>query len=93
MGKVLAGVVDSHGRVLARERRDTPGRSVKAVEDTILDLVALFSKSFNVTAVGIGAAGFVDASRSVVMFSPHLAWATGTAPRRGHESCTSASGR
>jgi glucokinase len=27
-----------------------------------------------VAAVGIGAAGFVDASRSTVMFSPHLAW-------------------
>ncbi len=72
--KVLAGVVDSHGRVLARERRETPGRSVQAVEDTILDLIGLFSKSFNVAAVGIGAAGFVDASRSVVLFSPHLAW-------------------
>jgi glucokinase len=72
--KVLAGVVDSHGRVLARERRDTPGRSVQAVEDTIVDLVGLFSRSFTIAAVGIGAAGFVDASRSTVLFSPHLAW-------------------
>ena len=72
--KVLAGVVDSHGRVLARERRETPGRSVQAVEDTIVDLVRLFSESCNVAAVGIGAAGFVDASRSTVLFSPHLAW-------------------
>jgi glucokinase len=72
--KVLAGVVDSYGRVLARERRDTPGRSVQAVEDTIVDLVARFRRSFDVAAVGIGAAGFVDATRSTVLFSPHLAW-------------------
>ncbi len=28
----------------------------------------------DVAAVGIGAAGLVDAGRSTVMFSPHLAW-------------------
>lgn len=72
--KVLAGVVDSAGRVLARERRETPGRSVDAVEDTVVDLVTAFSGTFDVAAVGIGAAGFVDATRSTVLFSPHLAW-------------------
>ena len=72
--KVLAGVVDSHGRVLAKDRRETPGSSVQAVEDTIVDLVKSFARSFNVAAVGIGAAGFVDASRATVLFSPHLAW-------------------
>jgi glucokinase len=60
--------------VLARERRLTPGRSVPAVEDTIVELVTSFAKEYDIAAVGIGAAGFVDASRSVVMFSPHLAW-------------------
>ena len=34
--KGLAGVVDVHGRVLTRQRRLTPGRSVTAVEDTIV---------------------------------------------------------
>jgi glucokinase len=72
--KVLAGVVDSAGRVLARERRETPGRSVAAVEDTIVELVTRFARDHPVAAVGIGAAGFVDATRSSVLFSPHLAW-------------------
>lgn len=72
--KVLAGVVDSGGRVLAVERRLTPGRSVTAVEDTIVDVVASLRGRHDVAAVGIGAAGFVDSSRSVVLFSPHLAW-------------------
>ena len=44
------------------------------VEDAIVELVADLSKRHDVAAVGIGAAGFVDASRSTVMFSPHLAW-------------------
>ena len=72
--KVLGGVVDSSGHVLARERRDTPGHSVAAVENTIVEMVASFARSFEVAAVGIGAAGFVDASRATVLFSPHLAW-------------------
>ena len=72
--KVLAGVVDSSGRVLDRQRRLTPGTSVRDVEDTIVDLVQGFGRSYDIAAVGVGAAGFVDVTRSVVRFSPHLAW-------------------
>lgn len=72
--KVLAGVVDSSGQVLSHERRDTPGRSVRAVEDTIVDLVSTLSLRHDIAAVGVGAAGFVDATRANVLFSPHLAW-------------------
>ncbi|QNN54069.1 ROK family glucokinase [Nocardioides mesophilus] len=72
--KVLAGVVDQAGKVLATEQRATPGRSVLAVEETIVEMVQGFEQTYDVAAVGIGAAGFVDATRSVVTFSPHLAW-------------------
>ena len=72
--KVLAGVVDENGTVLASRRRHTPGRSVRDVEDTIVELVEALSARYDVAAVGVGAAGFVDASRSTVIFSPHLAW-------------------
>ena len=72
--KVLAGVVDSSGRVLERQRRDTPGSSVRDVENTIVDLVLELGRTHDVAAVGVGAAGFVDVTRSVVKFSPHLAW-------------------
>jgi glucokinase len=72
--KVMAGVVDGSGSVLAVEQRPTLGHDVRAVEDTIVDLVHGFASRFDVAAVGIGAAGFVDTTRSVVMFSPHLEW-------------------
>jgi glucokinase len=72
--KVLAGVVDSTGVVVARERRLTHGHSVTAVEDTVVELVEAFIRTHDIAAVGIGAAGFVDATRSTVLFSPHLAW-------------------
>src|SRR4051812_28904812 len=72
--KVLGAVVDPHGEVLAVDRRPTEGHDVKAVEDTIVELVHGFAAQYDVAAVGIGAAGFVDVTRSVVMFSPHLEW-------------------
>jgi len=74
--KVLAGVVDRHGHVLARVRQDTPGRSSEpaAVEATIVDVVRRLADAHPVAAVGVGAAGFVDAARSSVLFSPHLSW-------------------
>jgi glucokinase len=72
--KMLAGVVDGAGGVVEQQRRDTIGHDVAAVEDTIVDLVTHFRERYEVAAVGIGAAGFVDASRSTVTFSPHLAW-------------------
>jgi glucokinase len=72
--KVLGGVVDSAGRILERQRRLTPGQDVKEVEDTIVAMVLSLAAGHDIGAVGIGAAGFVDATRSSVLFSPHLAW-------------------
>ena len=72
--KVLGAVVDSAGTVVAVERRPTEGHDVRAVEDTIVDVVSGFAEEYDVAAVGIGAAGFVDVTRTIVMFSPHLDW-------------------
>lgn len=75
--KVAAGVVDEHGRVLAAVRRETPHRttSPSVVEDTIAEAVTeLRSQYPDVAAVGVGAAGFVDAEGAYVRFAPHLSW-------------------
>ncbi len=72
--KVAAGVVDEGGRVLARARRVTPSKDAAAVETTIAEVVQELRTTHDVVAVGIGAAGFVDAARARVRFAPHLAW-------------------
>jgi len=74
--KVAAGVVEPGGRVVELVRVRTPSRSTSAdvVEDTITGLVSELAAGHPVEAVGIGAAGFVDAARSSVLFSPHLSW-------------------
>ncbi len=72
--KILAGVVDPHGNVLARRQVPTLGHDVRLVEDSVVTIVEDFRRSHEIAAIGIGAAGFVDAARTVVMFSPHLNW-------------------
>lgn len=72
--KVAAGVVDEDGAVLERARRDTPSTSPTEVENAIAEIVSDLRSRHLVTAVGIGAAGFVDSTRSTVLFAPHLAW-------------------
>jgi glucokinase len=72
--KVKAGVVDEDGKVLESAGRDTPSTNPRLVEDAIAEIVTEMRSRHYVVAVGIGAAGFVDASRSTVLFAPHLAW-------------------
>ena len=76
--KVAGGLVTPEGEVVAWARRDTPHRSTSpaVVEDTIVGVVdeLLAVAPTDVVAVGIGAAGFVSADRSTVVFAPHLSW-------------------
>jgi glucokinase len=74
--KVMAGVVDADGNILEKLRTETPdkSKSPKVVEDTIVELVLDLSDRHDVHAVGIGAAGWVDAERNRVLFAPHLSW-------------------
>jgi glucokinase len=72
--KVAAGVVDEHGAIVATSRRDTPSQDPSKIEEIIGDVVRELQAAHDVEAVGVGAAGFVDAARSTVIFAPNLAW-------------------
>ena len=72
--KVAAGVVDPDGHILARLRRDTPASDPDKVEDVIAEAILQLARDHEVEAAGLGAAGFVDAARSTVLFAPNLAW-------------------
>jgi glucokinase len=72
--KVAAGVVDDQGRVLDSTRRPTPGTDVGRTEAVIAEVVNELSARHQVSAVGIGAAGWIANDRATVLFSPHLAW-------------------
>jgi glucokinase len=72
--KVAAGVVDPSGKVIEKLRRPTPAASPAGTEAVIVEVVTELLGRHEVGAVGIGTAGFVDETRSTMMFAPNLAW-------------------
>lgn len=72
--KLAAAVVDEGGRMLATARRPTPTHDPEHIADAVGEIVAEFRRDFEVAAVGVGAAGFVDEARATVVFAPNLAW-------------------
>jgi len=72
--KVAAGVVDADGTVLASAKRDTPADDQAKTVEVIIEVIAELRSSHDVEAIGLGAAGFIDAQRSTVVFAPNLAW-------------------
>jgi glucokinase len=72
--KIAAGVVDESGNILEEAVRRSPATDTDAMEKAIADAVAALAERYEVAAVGVGAAGFVDAARSTVLIAPNLAW-------------------
>ncbi len=72
--KIAGAVVDEAGEVLAEHRIDSPATDPEVMEETVAELVQRLAAEHDVVAVGVGAAGYVDAARATVMFAPNVAW-------------------
>ncbi len=72
--KVAAGVVDEQGKIVEKLKRNTPAASPGQTVQVISDVVTELTGQYQADAIGIGAAGFVDETRSTVRFAPNLAW-------------------
>jgi glucokinase len=74
--RTKAGIVDRDGAVLVRSERPTdPSAGTKGIIGTVEDLVQKTGDlDVELVAVGIGAAGFVDAASGSVTFSPNLVY-------------------
>ena len=72
--KIAGGVVDEHGTILEELRVESPATDVPAIEAAIEKLVTELSTRHAIEAVGVGAAGYIDKARAVVLFAPNLAW-------------------
>lgn len=72
--KIAGAVVDGTGVVLEEARVVSPATDPAAIETTVAALVAELAARHPVAAVGVGAAGYIDAARSNVLFAPNIAW-------------------
>lgn len=72
--KVAGGAVDESGEILAEARVDSPADDAAALQRAVVELVAELRTHHDLTAVGVGAAGYVAADRATVRFAPNIAW-------------------
>ena len=72
--KIAGAVVDVDGTVVDEHRVVSPASSAEAVDEAIALVVSELAQRHDLVAVGIGAAGYVDAKRSRVLFAPNIAW-------------------
>jgi len=71
--KILAGVVDEKGTILDSVKVSTPENSDQTA-DAIAEAVRKVRADHEIGAVGLGAAGFIDADRATVLFAPNVSW-------------------
>ncbi|MQW76518.1 ROK family glucokinase [Nocardioides sp. dk4132] len=72
--KIAGGVVDEHGTVIEELRVESPATDVAAIEDAVTGLVKDLGSRHDLSAVGVGAAGYIDRDRSKIFFAPNIAW-------------------
>jgi glucokinase len=72
--KIAGGVVDDTGTILEELLVESPATDAHAIEAAIETLVTELRTRHEIAAVGVGAAGYIDRTRSVVLFAPNLAW-------------------
>ena len=71
--KVLGGIVDATGKVLATSRRDTPREGGYALTKTIAEVSLELMQEYSIASVGVSAAGFVSSDRKTMLATPNIA--------------------
>lgn len=72
--KIAGAVVAADGTVLSEARVISPATESAAIEAAAAGLIARFAQEHPIASVGVGAAGYVDETRSEVRFAPNIAW-------------------
>lgn len=72
--KISGGLVTAAGQIARRARHETPAQDPDAIAGTVAGLVAELVDGYDVQAVGVACAGFIDATGTNVLFAPNLAW-------------------
>ncbi len=78
---IVGAVVDPQGQLITRCATGTPSRPQDVVP-VVCELIARLRQDRDVAAVGLAAAGFVDAAGDTVLFAKHIGWVDEPLKRR-----------
>lgn len=71
--KILGGVVDESGLVLATARTDTPRQGGEVLTQAIADIAKELLTDHEAASIGVSAAGFVSSDRKTMLATPNIA--------------------
>jgi len=71
--KILGGIVDAEGNILAKARQDTPKEGGSALLKAIATVANELATKEKIAAVGLSIAGFVSSDRSTMLATPNIA--------------------
>jgi len=72
--KVAGALVSESGEILRELKVPTPANDSVALQAAVVAMVNELRAGEEIRAVGVAAAGFVDANQAVVVYSPNLSW-------------------
>lgn len=72
--KIAGALVDDLGGIVREDRRPTPAGSPDDIVDVVVAMVERLGGGETVSAVGVAAAGFIDAAQSTVYYAPNINW-------------------
>ena len=72
--KIAGAVVDEFGAIVRSERVPTPAGDPQLLEDAVVAMIESLSDDGPAAAVGVAAAGFIDAAQSTVYYAPNIHW-------------------
>ena len=72
--KIAGALVNEVGEILRDLKVPTPANDPAALQAAVVKMVEELRSGEQVSAVGVAAAGFIDANQSVVYYAPNLSW-------------------
>ena len=72
--KIAGALVNEAGEIIRDLKVPTPANDPVALQAAVVKMVEELRSGEQVSAVGVAAAGFIDAKQSVVYYSPNLSW-------------------
>jgi glucokinase len=72
--KIAGALVNEAGQILRDLKVPTPANDPAALQAAVVTMVEELRSGEQVSAVGVAAAGFIDANQAVVYYAPNLSW-------------------
>jgi glucokinase len=72
--KIAGAVVTEQGEIVAEERIATRAEDAEAIVDAVVGMIESLGAGREIIAAGVAAPGFIDATQSVVYYTPNIPW-------------------